>query len=406
MDSKTIVILGGGIGGLVAASELCKQLEHGHKIVVIDRNREHFFAPSFLGVMTGERTPAMATLDLKQRLTSMDVYFIQGEVTEIDTEVKCIETTAGAQSYDYLIIALGAELAPELMPGFAEAAYTPYNLTGVTQLHDALKDFDGGRVAVIISSMPFKCPAAPYETAMLLDDYFRRRGLREQVEIEFFTPEQLPLGVAGSEVSNAVVSMLTEKRISFNPKSQLKQINPHDKQLIFDNREPVMFDFLVGIPPHRAPNVVRKAGLTNEAGWVSVDKDTLETSIPELYAIGDIAFVKLVNGKRLPLAGVFAHGQALAVARTITSHIKGEKGTHFDGLGYCWVEMGDGVAGFASGNFYATPDPVVNLRQPSRQWKRGKTLFEKWWLSEGLTRALTGLSLRLGGKLMQVPAEL
>lgn len=406
MDSKTIVILGGGIGGLVAASELCKRLGREHKVVVIDRNREHFFAPSFLGVMTGERRPAMATFDLKQRLTRLDVYFIQGEVTEIDTEAKRVETTAGSQPYDYLIVALGAELAPELMLGFTEAAHTPYSLTGATHLHEVLKDFDGGRVAVFISSMPFKCPAAPYETALLLDDYFRRRGIREQVEIEFFTPEQLPLGVAGSEVGNAVINMLTEKKISFNPKSQLKHINPDEKQLLFDNREPVTFDFLVGVPPHRAPAVVRKAGLANEAGWVPVDNDTLETSAPDTYAIGDIAFIKLANDKRLPLAGVFAHGQALTVARNITAHIKGEKSTHFEGLGYCWVEMGDGIAGFASGDFYATPDPVVNLRQPSRQWKRGKTLFEKWWMSEGLTRSLTELSLRLGSKLMRVPVEL
>jgi len=139
---------------------------------------------------------------------------------------------------------------------------------------------------------------------------------------------------------------------------------------------------------------------------VPVDNRTLAASAPDVYAIGDVAFIKLPNGKRLPLAGVFAHGQALSVSRTIAARIHGGLEARFDGLGYCWVEMGSGLPGFASGDFYATPEPVVGLRQPGRLWKRGKGLFETWWFGKGLTRELAGLGLRLGSRLMRVPARL
>ena len=137
MDSKTILILGGGIGGLVAAEELRKRLRGEHNVVVVDQNHEHFFAPSVLGVMTGDRDPTAVTFDLERRLTRLGARFVQGEVTGIDTQAKQVETTAGGQAYDYLIIALGAELAPELMPGFTEVAHTPYDLAGASRLHDA-----------------------------------------------------------------------------------------------------------------------------------------------------------------------------------------------------------------------------------------------------------------------------
>lgn len=415
MDSKKILILGGGIGGLVAAAELRKQLERQHPVIVVDRNGEHYFPPAFLGVMLGERDPAATALDLGRRLGWMGVTFVQGEVTGIDTPAKAVQTTAGEQSYDYLIISLGAELAPDAMPGFSEVAYTPYDLAGASRLRDALRDFKGGRVAVAISSMPFKCPAAPFETALLLDDHFRRHGQRQQVEMQVYNPGPLPMGVAGPEVGRALVGMLEAKGIGFNPEAKLAEIDPASQQLHFANREPAAFDFLVGVPPHRAPAVVRDAGLVNEAGWVPVDAHTLEvrrpregaSEAPDVYAIGDIAFIKLPNGKRLPMAGVFAHSQAQVVANRIAAQVAGRAATHaFDGQGYCWIEMGGGMAGFASGDFYATPDPLVDLKRPSRIWRQGKFLFEKWWMSKGLARAGAALALRMGGRLLGIPASL
>jgi sulfide:quinone oxidoreductase len=85
---------------------------------------------------------------------------------------------------------------------------------------------------------------------------------------------------------------------------------------------------------------------------VSVDRYTLETRFPGVYAIGDVVAIPLTLGKPLPKAGVFAHGEAEIVAKNITHKITGT-GTpqRFNGYGECFIESGDGRAGFGGGNF-------------------------------------------------------
>jgi sulfide:quinone oxidoreductase len=198
--------------------------------------------------------------------------------------------------------------------------------------------------------------------------------------------------------------MLEDKDIHFHPQLDLSQIDAAGKQIVFSNREPAPFDLLAGIPPHRPPQVVRESALANEAGWVPVDKRTLQTSYENVYAIGDVTVVTLANGMTLPKAGVFADGQALAVAQRIVEEIRGvDMRTEFDGLGFCWIETGGGSAGFASGDFYAEPDPVVPLPRSGRMWHWGKILFEKYWLGEGFSRQASGLGLNLAGKVLNVP---
>ena len=145
----------------------------------------------------------------------------------------------------------------------------------------------------------------------------------------------------------------------------------------------------------------------NEAGWVPVDKRTLQTRYQNVYAIGDVTAVTLANGKPLPKAAVFAEGQARAVARRIADEVQGVGAqTEFDGVGFCWIETGGGSAGFASGEFYAEPDPVVPLPHSGRMWHWGKILFEKYWMREGVTRGVSRLLLNLGSKFLDIPASL
>ncbi|MBI2940406.1 MAG: hypothetical protein HYY04_08205 [Chloroflexi bacterium] len=161
------------------------------------------------------------------------------------------------------------------------------------------------------------------------------------------------------------------------------------------------------MPPHRPPPAVKASPLANEAGWIPVEKQTLRTRLEHIYALGDVAAITLANGKPLPKAGVFAHAEALAVARTLSAELRGTDGARdFDGEGYCWVELGGGQAAFASGDFYAEPDPVVQLRSPGRLWHLGKVLFERYWMGEGLERAVASLGLALGSKVLGVSAAL
>ena len=406
MSNKTVLILGGGVGGIVTANTLRELLGPEHRIIVVDKRSEYVFTPSLLWVMVGWRQPEQITKDI-HRLVRPGVELVLAEGQEIDLDGQKVRTSNGDMAYDYLVLALGARLAPEAMPGFDEAARTPYDLNGATRLWSALQRFEGGRVAVLVSSMPYMCPAAPYETALLLDDHLRSRGIRDRCEIAVFTPETLPMAVAGPGMGQAVVGMLEAKGIGFNPSLNVTRIDPEQNELVFSDRQPEPFDLLAGVPPHRPPSIVKRSALANEAGWVPVNRRTLQTGAENVYAIGDVAAVTLANGMALPKAGVFADGQARTVAHRIADDIR-ERGTRaeYDGSGFCWIEEGGGSAGFASGDFYAEPDPVVPLPRSGRMWHWGKILFEKYWLSEGVTREASRLGLNLGSKVLGIPASL
>lgn len=217
---------------------------------------------------------------------------------------------------------------------------------------------------------------------MLIADYFARRGIREKVDLHIYTPEPLPMPIAGPALGNAVREMIEQRGIGFHPNLKLERVDGDVRALVFAGGERAEFDLLLGIPPHRAPSVVQDAGLLGEAGWIPVDARTLKTRYEGVYAIGDITTIMLPVGKPLPKAGVFAHYEADVVAENIAAEMRGKTPDHtFDGKGYCFLEIGSGRAGFASGDFYATPQPQVTMRKPGRYWHWGKILFERWWLS-------------------------
>lgn len=381
MAGKTILILGGGIGGHVAANVLRKHVAREHRIVLIDRKREFFFSPSLLWLMVGRRKPKQISrpLDL---LSRKGVEVIQADITGIDPMARSVVVGDRTLAGDYLIISLGAELRLEAIPGFHQKAYIFYEPSGAERLWDALRGFSGGRVVLVVASMPYKCPAAPYEAAMLLSDYFRTRGLRGKVDLSIYTPEPLPMPVAGPALGHAVKQMLEKRGISFHPVMKIASVDARAKELIFENGQRTGYDFLIAIPPHHAPQVVKDSGLAAESGWIPVDAHTLRTQYEGVFAIGDITTIMLPVGRPLPKAGVFAHYQAEAVAQNIAAELEGSEPTHrFNGKGYCFLEMGGGRAGFASGNFYDAPEPKITIRRPAYHWHWGKILFERWWLA-------------------------
>jgi sulfide:quinone oxidoreductase len=220
--------------------------------------------------------------------------------------------------------------------------------------------------------------------------------------------------VAGPQLGEAIRGMLQAKRIEFHPLHKLSAVDPVLRELTFDNGVRFGNDLLVAVPPHRAPKAVVEAGLTNQAGWVPVDPNTLATKHSGVYAIGDITAIPIPGRWKpdmplmLPKAGVFAHAQAEVVAQRIVAEISGRPcQAMFCGDGYCMLEAGEDLAGFAFGNFFAEPAPRVELRQIGKAWHLGKVLFEKWWLAPvGFRRSLIGWVVRTGGRLYGIPITL
>ncbi|UOF90888.1 NAD(P)/FAD-dependent oxidoreductase [Fodinisporobacter ferrooxydans] len=375
---RSIVILGGGVGGVITANLLRKKLSDEYEITLIDRETNHVFAPSLLWLMTGDRNAEKISRPLS-RLKRKGIEFIQGEIEQIDAQNRTVIVNGENISSDYLIISLGAVLTPEEISGL-ETGFSFYDLKETERLKQKLWEFQKGRVVVVTASPVYKCPAAPYEAAMLIHAFFQKRGIRPQVTMSFYAAEPAPLAVAGTNVSEGVQQMLRERDISYYPQHQITKVDPDKRELYFANGVHDSYDLLVYVAPHKPPRVVQESGLVGKSGWVTVDRHTLETKIPGVYAIGDVTGIPLELGKPLPKAGVFAHGQAKVIANNIAHKITGEgQQIEFNGHGECFIEIGNNKAGFARGNFYASPAPTVKVHQPGIRWHLGKIAFEKSW---------------------------
>jgi sulfide:quinone oxidoreductase len=377
---KTILVLGGGVGGVVAARELGRRLPARHRVVLIERGAAFEFAPSYLWVLTGARTGPGITRPLS-RLTRRGIEVVRGTIERIEPASRSVVVDGRRLEGDYLIVSLGVEFAPETIPGLAEAGSSFYDLAGSERIRELVATFRGGRMALLTAAPAYRCPAAPYEAAMLVESVLRRRGVRGRTRLDFYAAEPGPMGVAGPEVSRAVRGMVESKGITYHPEHQVRSVDATVRVLEFENGVKAGFDALLYVPPHRAPKVVRDSGLAPAGGWMQADRHSLATAHEGVFAIGDVISIPLKLGKPLPKAGVFAHAQATVVARNIARAITGRgEPASFDGHGECFVEVGDGRAGFGKGDFYAEPTPQVRLHPPSRWWHLGKVAFEQYWL--------------------------
>lgn len=381
MAKKIVVVLGGGTGGLVVARALRRRLASEDRVVIVEREPIYRFAPSFLWVMSGSRRAEQISGDMRG-LRRRGIEVVETSVDGIDAQRQRVATSTGDVSYDRLVVALGAELAPEALPGFAEGAHNLYTLEGAETAGRALAGLERGRVAVLVSRLPYKCPAAPYEAAFLAEALLRKRGVRPSVTVDVYTPEPLPMPTAGEDVGRAVAAMLEARGIGFHAQQSVERIDGSARRLVFADGVQVGYDVLVGIPPHRAPAAVAESGLAGPTGFVPVDRHSLATALEGVHAIGDVTQIPLAEGRfMLPKAGVFAHAEAGVVAERIASELAGrESRAVFDGRGACFIELGDGAAGYASGDFYAEGAPRVRMRRPGRHWHLAKVAFERYWM--------------------------
>ncbi|HLC99363.1 MAG TPA: FAD-dependent oxidoreductase [Patescibacteria group bacterium] len=375
---KTIVVLGGGIGGVVAAHELRKRLTKEHRVILVERRNSHLYQPLLLWIAIGLRNPKDSEIDYSS-FAKKRIEVFYGDITSIDPVQKKIETSNGPLSFNFAIIALGADTHPEDIPGLNEFGFSFYDLAGAAKMHSALDHFTKSRIVILVSRLPYKCPAAPYEMAFLIEDIMRYRGIRKNISISFYTPEPQPLPATGSLVGGYALSMLQKKGIQFFPNENIREIT--EGKLHFESGREDEFDLLIAVPPHRAPAVIAQSPLAGPRGWIPVDPKTLQTKFDNIYAVGDCTEILLENGKMLPKAGMLAHLQAETAAHNIVLDILGrlkERET-FTGFGACFLETGGGRASYISGHFYASPNPKVRIWRPSALTRWAKVFFAGYW---------------------------
>lgn len=413
MNKSTIVILGGGVGGIVTANNLAKLLPQEIDIVLIEKKDHHTFAASYLWLMVNKRTPRQITTSLRG-LVDKRVNILFEEVKHIDTENKTISTEKSKIDFDYLVIALGAEFDKTHLDKQQYGVHNYFTYEGAAKLTEGLKNFKGGNVSIVISSLPYKCPGAPYEGAMLIADFLKNKKLQHKATVNLYTPEPLPLPVAGPTLGNSVKEVMVSKGIGFYPQNQLASVNYNERKIELASGVSVNYDLLVVIPQHKVPEVVLQSGLVDESGWIPVNKDTLETKHNNVFAIGDVTSITIPGRwqpdkpMKLPKAGVFAHSQAFTVSEIIASKILGKESKEiFCGDGFCMLEVGEDLAGFAFGDFYGSPHPEVKLKHLGKIWHLGKVLFEKWWLAPiGFRKSILKSFLRIGSSVLKIPVKL
>ena len=352
-----VVVLGAGFGGLEVATILSDEFGDDVEVVLIDRSDSFVFGFAKLDVMFGRAT-AEAVHHPYADVVKPGVRFVRAEVTAIDPQRRSVETDAGDFDADILVVALGADLHPEATPGLTEHGHEFYTVAGAFALRDVLSEFAGGRVVVAVTSTPFKCPPAPSETALLVDELLRARGLRDASSITLVMPLGSPIPPS-PEASQAVLAAFAERGIEFLPERLVRELDGARQVAVLADGSELPFDLFLGVPVHRVPDVVTDSGLAVD-GWIPVNPQTLETRFPGVYAVGDVTSVGT------PKAGVFAEGQAVIAAERIAAAIRRvESSATYDGRGICYLEFGGGEVGMVDVTFRTGQPPAGSLQGPS-----------------------------------------
>jgi sulfide:quinone oxidoreductase len=355
--STRIVILGAGFGGLELSTMLSEALGDSVDVTLIDKNDSFMFGFSKLDVMFGREEPA-AVRHAYREIVKPGVRFLQQTVTAIDPQARRVTTDTEVHEADVLVVALGADYDLDATPGLAEAGNEFYSVAGAERLAQIIPTFTKGRAVVGVCGAPFKCPPAPSETALLLHDYLSAAGVRDACEITFVIPLGSPVPPS-PETSRALVAAFEERGIEFIPERRVSSLDGARRVVVLDDGSELPYDLFLGVPRHRAPEVVVASGMTEEA-YVPVDPRTLQTRFPGVYAIGDVAQIGV------PKAGVFAEGAARIVAAALIADAeRGERPQAYEGRGSCYIEFGSGRVGRVDVDFLSGPKPTGAFQAPS-----------------------------------------
>ncbi|MGI0056765.1 MAG: NAD(P)/FAD-dependent oxidoreductase [Nitrosarchaeum sp.] len=376
-----VIILGGGFGGLSAANEIRNNLSSLQiKITVIDKKDWFMIGFAKLWIIKGTRTFENSIGSL-HGLLKKEINFLKEEVLKIDLQNKNIKTTTKILPYDFLIIAMGAILAPEKIPGLSENGLNLYDHNQLTKIHNKLKKMKSGNIAISIMEMPYKCPPAPFEASLLIDSMLREEGVRDSIQIHFYSPAPITLPAAGPEISQQILNLINSENIIFHDSCKIRSVKKN--KLVFQNGE-ANFNLLLAIPPHVAPKVVYESGLAKDGGFIPINRDC-KTSFENVYAVGDVTTLTVIDTLTVPKAGIFAEGEAIVVAQNIISKIQSKKESSlFDGKGGCFIESGRETASLIEIDMFSESKPTTKLTEFTAKHLDEKIQFEKERLSKWL----------------------
>ncbi|MGN6373322.1 MAG: NAD(P)/FAD-dependent oxidoreductase [Solirubrobacteraceae bacterium] len=371
-----ILILGAGFGGLELATILSQELGEEVEVTLIDKGDAFVFGYSKLDLMFGRTTLESVRLPYSQ-IAKPGVRFVQETIAAIDPHTRRVSTDRGVHEADFLVVALGADYDFEATPGLADGDNEFYSVDGAARLRGRLAEFTEGHAVIGVCDAPFKCPPAPSEAALLLHDHLSQRGVRERCQISFVIPFGTPVPPS-PDTSQALLAAFAERGIEFVPRRRVSSLDVSRRVAHLDDGSEIPYDIFLGVPKHRAPDVVIDSGMA-ENGYVPVDSHTLATRFPGVYAVGDVATVGV------PKAGVFAEGAARVVAKSLLVAIRGGKQPDpYDGRGSCYIEFGAGRVGRVDVDFLSAPKPTGAFQEPSaalvaEKQRFGSTRRTRWF---------------------------
>lgn len=367
-----ILILGGGFGGVASAVRLRERLGSEHQVTLVDRRDSFTFGFRKTWAFLGSSTLEEGTRPLRA-LERHDIEVVNGTIETIEPESLAAVVDGARLEAEALVVALGAQAAAGSVPGFAEHGLNFYDPARIAEAAELLRAFSGGSVAIVILGLPYPCPPAPYETALLLREYFAANSI--EAKIHAYSPQPMSLPVLGEASCSVIEGRMEEQGVAFHPNHKVVGV---DQGVIQFSTGSATHDLLIGIPGHVCPEVAVSSGLAGEGAWIPVEPRTLETAFSDVYAIGDVVSIPLATGKPLPKAGVFAEAHGLVVAERISAKLLGaEPEAVYDGSGFCFLEVGKGKAMKVHGDFLAEPRPAVQLAEPAEAHFQAKLDLER-----------------------------
>ncbi|HSZ05149.1 MAG TPA: FAD-dependent oxidoreductase [Solirubrobacteraceae bacterium] len=365
--SERVVVLGAGFGGLELATTLSEALGEDARVTLIDKSDAFVFGFSKLDIMFRRAAPDSVRMYYRD-IAKPGVRMLRETITAIDPEARTVATDAGTHEADVLVIALGADYDMDSTPGLADAGNEFYSVAGAERLAGIIPSFSRGHAVIGICGAPFKCPPAPSECALMLDDELRARAVRDACQISIVMPLGTPVPPS-PQTSAALEQEFAARDIKLLSGRRVAALERSRGVAVLDDDSELPFDLFLGVPTHRAPDVVIASGMT-EHGYIPVDPGTLATRYPGVYAVGDVATAGV------PKAGVFAEGAARVVAQTIVSQLRGgEPADRHLGRGTCYIEFGQGRIGSVDIDFLSGPTKTGTFNAPSAEQMAAKERF-------------------------------